>query len=118
MTTNYSYAEEYSDYGVYLINLKPEATSKILDFNSNEATKLKWPKILIDKIREGKNDLNSLAYDMYILAFNTGDELMYIDDSKEWKNAANYFKAKSNGIFKTFVARSTWGESSDHAFIL
>lgn len=74
LTTNIEYAEEYSDYGVYKIELKSEAQSRILDFNkSYDVKKLKWPKVLIDKIREGRNDLNSIAYDMYILAYNTGD---------------------------------------------
>lgn len=100
LTTNYQYAEDYADYGVYSIDLKPEVKSKILDFNSKaEVAKLKWPRCLVDKIQAGQNDLNSLAYDMYILAYNTGNELMYIDDSTEWKKAASYFKSKSVGIF-------------------
>lgn len=69
LTTNYHYAEEYSDYGVYTITLKGEARSKILDFNKDsDVKKLKWPKELIDDIRTGKSDLNGIAYDMYILA--------------------------------------------------
>lgn len=69
MTTSIEYAQEYSDYGVYAIVLKNEIDSNILDFNSSiDVKKLHWPKVLVDKIREGKNDLNSIGYDMYILA--------------------------------------------------
>ena len=72
LTTSYEYAKEYSDYGVYKIELSNEKNLNILDFNNSaEVNKLKWPKIVVDKIREGKNDLNSIAYDMYILAFGT-----------------------------------------------
>lgn len=100
LTTDFEYAEEYSDYGVYKIDLKPEASTKVLDFNAPaDVKKLKWPKVLVDKIREGRNDLNSLAYDMYILAYSTGDKLMYIEDNAEWNEAADYFKTKSRHIF-------------------
>ena len=101
LTTNYKYAQEYSDYGVYTIILKNEIDSKILDFNSpSDVKKLHWPKILIDKIRDGKNDLNSISYDMYILANQTGDELMYIQDNIEWRKASEFFKNRSSNIFK------------------
>lgn len=69
LTTDYDYAEEYSDYGVYTMSLKDEVGSKILDFSkSSDTKKLHWPKILIDKICTGKSDLNGIAYDMYLLA--------------------------------------------------
>ena len=70
LTTSYAYAQEYSDYGVYALTLEDEVGSKILDFSKDSnVKKLNWPKVLIDKIRNGKNDLNSLAYDLYILAY-------------------------------------------------
>ena len=73
MTTSYEYAEEYSDYGVYKIELENEKDLNILDFNSkSEVRKLGWPDVLLRKIQAGENDLNSIAYDMYILAFGTG----------------------------------------------
>ena len=69
LTTDYKYAEDYADYGVYTITLKNETKSKILDFDKDsDVKKLKWPKALIDDIRTGKSDLNGIAYDMYILA--------------------------------------------------
>ena len=69
LTTCFEYAKEYSDYGVYTIILNNEAKSKILDFNKgSDVKKLNWPKELIDEIRTGKSDLNSIAYDMYVLA--------------------------------------------------
>ena len=69
MTTDYSYAEDYADYGVYTITLKSEVKSKILDFSKDsDVKKLHWPKELIDEIRVGDSDLNGIAYDMYILA--------------------------------------------------
>ena len=120
LTTNIEYAEDYSDYGVYKIELKSEAQSRILDFNkSADAKKLKWPKVLIDKIREGKNDLNSIAYDMYILAYNTGDQLMYIEDNAQWTQAVEYFKKKSKNIFVNVdITSSVWGSEKDHQFLL
>ena len=39
LTTDYSYAVEYSDYGVYTITLKSEAKSKILDFDKDSDVK-------------------------------------------------------------------------------
>lgn len=120
LTTNIEYAEEYSDYGVYKIELKSEAQSRILDFNkSSDVKKLKWPKVLIDKIREGRNDLNSIAYDMYILAYNTGDQLMYIEDNAQWTQAVEYFKKKSKNIFVNVdITSSVWGSEKDHQFLL
>ena len=89
---------------------------KILDFSKNNETRqLKWPKILIDKIREGRNDLNSIAYDMYILAYSTGDALMYIEDNAQWTQAAEYFKKKSKNIFVNVdITSSVWGSEKDH----
>lgn len=119
LTTNYKYAQEYSDYGVYTITLKDEIGSKILNFNSaSDIKKLHWPKILIDKIRDGKNDLNSISYDMYILANQTGDELMYIQDSIEWRKASEFFKHRSSNIFKLAKSNSIWKSERDHQFLL
>lgn len=93
LTSSYKYAQDYADYGVYTIKLKDEVGSKIFDFNNaTEVKKLKWPKVVVDKIREGKNDLNSIAYDLYILAYDKDDSLMYIDRSIKWMKAAEYFK--------------------------
>ena len=120
LTSSFEYAEEYSDYGVYAIQLKAETSLKILDFSKNNETRqLKWPKILIDKIREGRNDLNSIAYDMYILAYSTGDALMYIEDNAQWTQAAEYFKKKSKNIFVNVdITSSVWGSEKDHQFLL
>jgi hypothetical protein len=46
-----------------------------------EVNKLNWPKILVDTIKNGNNDLNSIAYDLYDLAHNDGQNLTYINDS-------------------------------------
>lgn len=47
LTTDYDYAEIYSDYGVYSINLESESNLNILNFSKpSEVKKLKWPKIL------------------------------------------------------------------------
>ena len=120
LTTSYQYAENYADYGVYKIELTNEKDLNILDFNdNNEVARLNWPKVLVDKIKDGKNDLNSIAYDLHILAFNTGKELMHIDNSPKWQNTANYFKDKSKGIFKRIArSESIWGSEKDHQFLL
>jgi len=47
--------------------------------------------VLVDKILEGENDLNSLAYDLYLLASGSTDGLMYIQDTDEWLDAAIWF---------------------------
>lgn len=120
LTSSFEYAEQYSDYGVYAIQLKAETSLKILDFSkSNETRRLKWPKILIDKIKEGNNDLNSIAYDMYILAYNQHGQLMYIEDNDQWRQAAEYFKKKSSHIFiNVEITSSFWGTEKDHEFLL
>ena len=120
LTSSYEYAQDYADYGVYTITLKGEINSRILDFNKpSDAKKLKWPKVVVDKIREGKNDLNSIAYDLYILAFDTNGSLMYIDRSIEWMKAAEYFKQKSKNIFiNVELGSSVWGSEKDHQFLL
>ena len=47
--------------------------------------------MLVDKILEGKSDLNSLAYDLYLLASGSTDDLLYIEDTDEWLDAAIWF---------------------------
>ena len=65
------------------------------------------------------NDLNSIAYDMYILAYNTGDALMYIEDNAQWMQAAEHFKKKSKNIFVNVdITSSVWGSEKDHQFLL
>lgn len=115
LTTNYAYAADYADYGVYMIDLSAETKSNILDFsNKHEVSKLKWPKTVVDLIWAGANDLNSIAYDMYALAFNTGTKLEYITDSKDWRNAAAYFKKKSQNVMKNLKSSAVWGSEPDH----
>lgn len=119
LTTDYNYAQDYSDYGVYLIDLKNESKINILDFSKiTEVNKLNWPKILVDTIKNGNNDLNSIAYDLYDLAYNDGQNLTYITDSQQWKNCANYFKVKSANIMSQFKSISIWGTEKDHQFLL
>ena len=120
LTTSYKYAEDYSDYGVYKIELADQRDLNILDFsNEEEVQKLGWPEVLVDKILEGRNDLNSLAYDLYLLA-NGEDKtrLMYIQDSDEWLDVALWFKDRSKDIFKLASLRGTWGSEKDHQFLL
>ena len=119
LTTNYKYAQEYSDYGVYTIILKNEIDSKILDFNSpSDVKKLHWPKILIDKIKDGKNDLNSISYDMYILANQIDNNLMYIQNTADWRAASQFFKKRSPNIWKYIKPNSVWGSEHYHQFLL
>ena len=119
LTTSYKYAEDYSDYGVYKIELANQRDLNILDFNNEEEVqKLGWPEVLIDKILEGKNDLNSLAYDLYLLASGSTDDLMYIEDSNEWLDAAIWFQDRSEDIFKLVKSKGIWGSEKDHQFLL
>lgn len=121
VSTDYGYAEEYSDYGVYQIDLKPEAQQSILDFSSSaDIAKLHWPKRLVSQICLGKSDLNGIAYDLYALAFKKNGKLYYIDNSPEWIKIAQLFKARSTSIFKQFdrSVSSTWGQDEDHRFLL
>ena len=120
LTTSKEYAEDYADYGVYKIELKSEIKSKILDFDKTaDVNKLKWPKVLVNKIKEGKNDLNSIAYDMYALAYGTKNKIIYIDVNDTWKYAAEYFKQKSKDIFASInKSKSVWGSEKDHQFLL
>ena len=118
LTTDYSYAEEYSDYGVYTITLKGEAKSKILDFDKDsDVKKLKWPKELINDIRTGKSDLNGIAYDMYILAGH-GHSQEVFDKSWYLSDAAYDFDVRSENIFDIVPKHASWASEKDHRFIL
>lgn len=117
LTSSYSYAEDYADYGVYKIQLVDEKDINILDFNNTEdVAKLRWPKIVVDAVKNGRNDLNSIAYDMYALLH--GRQLTYISQSKEWLDAARYFDEKSKDIMSFKQLRSQWGTEKDHQFLL
>ena len=119
LTTSYKYAEDYSDYGVYKIELVDQRDLNILDFsNEKEVQKLGWPEVLVDKILEGKNDLNSLAYDLYLLASGSTDDLMYIEDTNEWLDAAIWFQDRSEDIFNLVRSKGIWGSEKDHQFLL
>ena len=119
LTTSYKYAEDYSDYGVYKIELANQRDLNILDFsNEEEVQKLGWPEVLVDKILEGRNDLNSLAYDLYLLASGNIDDLMYIEDTDEWLDAAIWFQDRSEDIFKLVKSKGIWGSEKDHQFLL
>lgn len=55
--------KNYADFGVYKIDLKDETELNVLDFsNQDETSKLGWPAALIDKVNEGRTDLNDIAY--------------------------------------------------------
>ena len=119
LTTSYKYAEDYSDYGVYKIELANQRDLNILDFsNKEEVQKLGWPEVLVNKIIEGRNDLNSLAYDLYLLASGSIDSLMYIEDTDEWLDAAFWFQDRSEDIFKLVKSKGVWGSEKDHQFLL
>ena len=119
LTTSYKYAEDYSDYGVYKIELANQRDLNILDFNNKkEVQKLGWPEVLVDKIIKGRNDLNSLAYDLYLLANGSTDDLMYIEDTNEWLDAAIWFQDRSEDIFKLVKSKGIWGSEKDHQFLL
>lgn len=119
LTTSYEYAKDYSDYGVYKIELADQRDLNILDFNNEEEVqKLRWPEVLVDKILEGVNDLNSLAYDLYLLASGSTDDLLYIKDTDEWLDAAIWFQDRSEDIFKLVKSKGIWGSEKDHQFLL
>lgn len=119
LTTSYEYAKDYSDYGVYKIELADQRDLNILDFNNEEEVqKLGWPGVLVDKILEGRSDLNSLAYDLYLLASGSTDGLMYIEDTDEWLDAAIWFQDRSEDMFKLVRSKSIWGSEKDHQFLL
>ena len=118
LTTDYSYAEEYSDYGVYTITLKSEAKSKILDFNKDsDVKKLHWPIELIDNIRTGNNDLNGIAYDMYVLAGYSNSQEVF---NRYWylSDAAYDFDVRSENIFDIVQKNTTWASEKYHRFLL
>ena len=119
LTTSYEYAKDYSDYGVYKIELIDYRDLNILDFNNEEEVqKLGWPEVLVDKILEGRSDLNSLAYDLYILANGSTDDLMHIENTDEWLDAAIWFQDRSEDIFKLVRSKGIWGSEKDHQFLL
>ena len=119
LTTSYSYAEEYSDYGVYIITLKNEAKSNILDFSKDsDVKKLKWPKELIYEIRTGKSDLNAIAYDMYVLCGLGGEQLWRLSNNPIWKAIAREFDQKSRNILNQLSPNVSWGKDKDHRFVL
>ena len=118
MTTDYKYAEDYADYGVYTITLKSEVGSKILDFSKDsDVKKLHWPKELIDDIRTGKSDLNGIAYDMYILA-GYGHSQEVFDKSWHLSDAAYDFDVRSENIFDIVPKHANWASEKDHRFVL
>ena len=120
LTTSYEYAKDYADYGVYKIELASQRSLSILDFNdANEVRKLNWPEIVVKTIQAGKNDLNSIAYDLYILAYGEGKKQpTWLEDSEEWRLAAYYFRDKSLGILDYAAPGSVWGSEEDHAFLM
>ena len=118
LTTDYKYAEEYSDYGVYTITQKSEARSKILDFDKDsDVKKLKWPRELINDIRAGKSDLNGIAYDMYILA-GYGHSREVFDKSWYLSDTAYDFDVRSENIFDIVPKHASWASEKDHRFVL
>ena len=120
LTTSYEYAKDYSDYGVYQIELRNERSLNILDFKKKQKVQqLHWPDIVVKAIQSGKTDLNSIAYDLYILAYGEGKKQpTWIKDSEEWRLAAYYFRDKSLGILDYAASESIWGSEEDHAFLL
>lgn len=75
---------------------------------------MKWPVLLISTIKSGKSDLNSIAYDLYKIAFKTGEKISYIQDNDAWKDVASYFKSRSNTILRNIHSTSNWGSEKDH----
>jgi len=119
LTTDFKYAEDYSDYGVYTIQLKDEAKSKILDFSSDaDVKKLGWPKKLIDEIRVGDSDLNGIAYDMYILAGHGREHLWKLTRQPEMMDIAHEFDQRSKDILSIVPRNASWAREKDHRFVL
>lgn len=118
LTNDISYANEYSDYGVYEIMIADAPRQDILDFDTDkDANKLGWPKVLIDKIRQGKSDLNAIAYDMWILVNDPAQELLQIDDTIEWQAAAEWFEDNKDDILEV-TSRSHWQDDKDNQYVL
>ena len=120
LTTSYEYAQDYADYGVYKIQLADQQKLNILDFNNtNEARKLNWPEIVVKTIQAGKSDLNSIAYDLYVLAYGERKKKpTWIEDTEEWILAAYYFRDKSLGVLDYAASGSVWGSEEDHVFLM
>ena len=116
LTTDIKYAKEYSDYGVYKVTLKDAITSEICDFsNSAEVKKLNWPIQLIKQINTGKTDLNSIAYDLYLVEHNETNKLYTIKNDVAWKKVITYFaKVKMPPI----KIHSQWLDEKDYKYLL
>ena len=80
--------------------------------------KLHWPKKLVDEIQTGKSDLNSIAYDMCILAGYAGGQLWRLSRGPQWEQIARDFNRRSHHIEETIPANSKWATEKDHRFIL
>lgn len=118
LTDDIEYAAEYSDYGVYAITITDDPEQNILDFdNAADVQKLGWPQVVIDKIRQGKSDLNAIAYDMWILVNDPAQELLQIDDTVEWQAAAEWFEDNKDDILKV-TSRSHWQDDRDNQYVL
>ena len=80
--------------------------------------KLHWPKKLVDEIQTGKSDLNSIAYDMCILAGYSGGQLWRLSHGAQWEQIARDFNRRSRHIEETIPTNSKWATEKDHRFIL
>ena len=102
------------------MQLADQKELNILDFNNtNEARKLNWPEIVVKTIQTGKSDLNSIAYDLYVLAYGEGKKQpTWIEDTEEWRLASYCFRDKSIGILDYAASGSVWGSEEDHAFLM
>ena len=121
LTRDFSYAKNYADFGVYKIDLKDETELNILDFsNQDETSKLGWPAALIDKVNEGRTDLNDLAYQLNVLAPHkrrpASGELHTLADTPEWRAIATAFREKAKILQK--AARTHWGRTPDEKILL
>ena len=118
LTDDTEYAAEYSDYGIYEITIADDPEQNILDFdNAADVQKLGWPKVLVDKIQQGKSDLNAIAYDMWILINDPAQKLLQIDDTVEWQAAAEYFDENQDDILPV-DSRSHWQDDKDNSYVL
>lgn len=117
LTTDFEYAKDYADYGVYKVILNDSVKSEILDFSNNkDIKKLNWPKLLINQIQSGKSDLNSIAFDLYSLIYGDG-RLYRIQKTKEWLEIAKLFAKKSKKPFIN-IKHSHWQDDKDNLFVL
>lgn len=121
LTDNFSYAEDYSDYGVWKVILNDSVKNQLLDFaKDSDCKKLRWSPELINLIRSGEHDLNSIAYDLYMISRHQIDHLYVINKHSVgcWIDTASQFAEKTRTRKSRAKAHSHWADEPDYDFLL